>query len=130
MILTKEDLAILAKFDFDVAPVGVKFLAQRRPDMVERLEENMAFCEMLKTAQEGNAFYADAKNHTCDAGMYVLGQTDAPEPYISGAFGAGLKIFAEPRAASRPYHFPGSGRGLPTTSPFPRWISSPLIPMS
>ena len=55
MILTQEQLAILDKFDFDVPPVGVKFFAQR-PDMVERLDEDMALCEMLKRAQEGNAF--------------------------------------------------------------------------
>ena len=112
MTLTKEDLAILDKFDFDVQPVGVKFLA-RRPDMVERLDENMAFCEMLKRAQEGNAFFADAENHTCEAGLYVLGQADAPEPFISGEFGAGLKIFEEARSASRLYlYIPKIGRGV------------------
>jgi uncharacterized protein (DUF169 family) len=104
MILTLEELAILDKFDFDVPPVGVKFLAQQ-PDMVERLDEKMALCEMLKKAQEGNTFFADAKNHTCEAGLYVLGQADAPGPFISGAFGAGLKIFEEPRSAGRLYHY-------------------------
>jgi uncharacterized protein (DUF169 family) len=104
MILTQEELAILDKFDFDVPPVGVKFFAQQ-PDMVERLDANMALCEMLKKAQEGNAFFADAKNHTCEAGLYVLGQADAPGPFISGAFGAGLKIFEEPRSAGRLYHY-------------------------
>jgi len=29
MILTKKDLAILEKFDFDVQPVGIKFLAKQ-----------------------------------------------------------------------------------------------------
>jgi uncharacterized protein (DUF169 family) len=112
MTLTKEDLAILDKFDFDVQPVGVKFLT-KRPDMVERLDENMAFCEMLKRAQEGNAFFADAENHTCEAGLYVLGQADALEPYVSGEFGAGLKIFEEPRSASRLYlYIPKIGRGV------------------
>ena len=104
MSLTKKDLAILDKFDFDVQPVGVKFLA-KRPDMVERLNENLTLCEMLKRAQEGNAFYSDAENHTCEAGLYVLGQADVPEPFISGEFGAGLKIFEEPRSASRLYQY-------------------------
>jgi uncharacterized protein (DUF169 family) len=111
MILTERDLAILGKFEFDVQPVGVKFLA-KRPDRIERLNENMALCEMLKKAQEGNVFYADRENHTCDAGPYVLGQADAPEPFISGRFGAGLKIFEEPRSASRLYQYiPRIGRG-------------------
>jgi uncharacterized protein (DUF169 family) len=104
MILTKKDLAILEKFNFEVQPVGVKFLAKRL-DMVERLNGNMALCEMLKRAQEGDAFFADKENHTCEAGLYVLGQADAPEPYVSGEFGAGLKIFEEPRSASRLYQY-------------------------
>jgi uncharacterized protein (DUF169 family) len=112
MTLTKEYVAILDKFSFDTPPVGVKFLSQQ-PDMVERLNENMAFCEMLKTAHEGNAFFADAQNHTCEAGLYVLGQADAAAPFISGEFGAGLKIFEEPRSAARLYHYiPKIGRGI------------------
>jgi len=112
MILNKENQAILQKFDFDVAPVGVKFLA-KPPDMVERLEEKMAFCEMLKAAQNGRAFFADLKSHTCEAGLYVLGQADAPEPFISGQFGAGLQIYDAPRSASRLYHhIPRIGRGV------------------
>jgi uncharacterized protein (DUF169 family) len=112
MSLNKRDFAVLDKFDFDVQPVGVKFLS-RRPDMVERLGEKMAFCEMLKKAQEGNAFFADAENHTCEAGLYVLGQADSPEPFINGEFGAGLKIFEAPRSASRLYlHIPTIGKGI------------------
>jgi uncharacterized protein (DUF169 family) len=112
MTLTKNDFDILDKFDFDVKPVVVKFLV-KQPNMVERLTENMAFCEMLKKAQDGNAFFADVENHTCGAGSYVLGQTDALEPFISGQFGAGLQIFDSPRSASRIYHhIPKIGRGV------------------
>ena len=112
MILTKEYVTILDKLDFDIPPVGVKFLA-KRPDIVERLDEKMALCEMLKKAQAGNAFFADAANHTCEAGLYVLGQADIGEPFASGDFGAGLKIFEEPRSASRLYlHIPKIGRGI------------------
>ena len=112
MTLTKKDLALLNKFEFAVQPVGVKF-SLRPPDAVERLGKNMALCEMLKHAQEGNAFFADAKNHTCEAGPYVLGQADAPEPFIGGEFGAGLKIFEAPRSASRLYlYLPKIGKGV------------------
>jgi uncharacterized protein (DUF169 family) len=112
MSLTKKDLAILDKFDFDVQPVGVKFLA-KRPENMGRLDENMTLCEMLKRAQEGNVFYSDKENHTCDAGLYVLGQADAPEPYVNGEFGAGLKIFEEARSASRLYQYiPRIGKGV------------------
>ena len=112
MILTKEYHALLEKFEFERQPVGVKFLA-KQPNMVERLEEKMALCEMLKQAQEGAAFFADAQNHTCEAGLYVLGQADISEPFASGGFGAGLKIFEAPRSASRLYlHIPKIGRGI------------------
>jgi uncharacterized protein (DUF169 family) len=112
MMLSKKDLSTLDKFAFDVPPVAVKF-SVKRPDKVERLAENMAFCEMLKKAQEGNAFFADRENHVCEAGLYVLGQEDAPEPFISGQFGAGLQIFEEPRSASRLYQYiPKIGKGV------------------
>jgi uncharacterized protein (DUF169 family) len=112
MTVTKQDFAVLDGFDFDVQPVAVIFSATR-PGQVERLGERLAFCEMLKRAQQGHAFWVDAENHTCEAGLYVLGQADAPEPFISGRFGAGLKIFEEPRAASRLYQYiPTIGRGV------------------
>jgi len=112
MTLTKKDFSILGKFAFDVPPVAVKFSAKRPPKM-ERLAEKLALCEMLKKAQQGNAFFADAENHACEAGLYVLGQADALQPFISGEFGAGLQIFEEPRSASRLYlHIPKLGRGI------------------
>jgi uncharacterized protein (DUF169 family) len=55
MTVAEADLAILDRFQFGVQPVGARFSA-RRPDSVDRLGENMAFCEMLKRAQQGNAF--------------------------------------------------------------------------
>jgi len=112
MTLTKKDFAILDKFEFDVQPVCVKFLA-KRPDIVKRLDETMALCEMLKKAQEGNAFFVEKENHACEAGLYVLGQAEAPGPFISGEFGAGLKIFEDARSASRLYHYiPRIGKGV------------------
>jgi uncharacterized protein (DUF169 family) len=112
MTLTKKDLSILNKFGFEVPPVGVKFSA-RCPEAVDRLGEKIAFCQMLKKAQEGNAFYADAENHYCEAGLYVLGQADVPAPFISGEYGAGLKIFDGPHSAGRLYlHIPRINKGV------------------
>jgi uncharacterized protein (DUF169 family) len=128
MTLTKKDFTILDKFDFEIQPVGVKFLAEQ-PDMVERLDENMAFCAMLKKAQEGDAFYADTENHTCDAGPYVLGQADAPAPYLSGEFGAGLKIFEEPRSAGRLYlYIPKIDKGVVNYVAFSPWTKLSFEP--
>ena len=128
MTLTERDFAVLDKFDFDTQPVGVKFLV-KRPDMVERLGENMALCQMLKQAQDGNAFYADIENHTCEAGPYVLGQADAPEPFINGEFGAGLRIFEEPRTASRLYLYtPKIERGVVNYVAFSPWTELSFEP--
>jgi uncharacterized protein (DUF169 family) len=103
MVLAKKDFAILDKFNFDIQPIGVKFLV-KRPDTVERLNKSMTLCEMLKKALEGNAFYADADNHTCDAGLHVLGQTELSDTYINGEYGTGLQVFDSPRSGSRLYH--------------------------
>lgn len=112
MGLVEKDYDVLEKFEFDRSPVGVKFLAGP-PDKLERLDERLALCEMLKQAQEGRAFFADAAMHACEAGLYVLGQAEAPEPFINGAFGAGLQIYEAARSASRLYqHIPRIGRGL------------------
>jgi uncharacterized protein (DUF169 family) len=104
MTLTKKHLHIFEKFDFDIPPVGVKFLTEQ-PDTVERLDEKLALCEMLSKAQQGDSFFADAQNHTCGAGLYVLGQADITAPFASGNFGAGLEIFEAPRSAGRLYHY-------------------------
>lgn len=110
MTLNKGDLAVLNRFNFDRQPVGVKFLV-KRPDKIARLGESMALCEMLKRAQESDAFYVDTENHTCRGGLYILGQAEVPQRYLNGEWGAGLKIFEEPRSASRLYlHIPTIGR--------------------
>jgi uncharacterized protein (DUF169 family) len=93
---------ILGRLNLEIKPVAVRFLI-RRPDGIDRLEKNMSFCEMLKEAQGGNSFYADADNHTCEAGAYILGIKDAPPPFTNGEYGAGLKVFKEPRSARRIY---------------------------
>jgi uncharacterized protein (DUF169 family) len=104
LALTKQDFAILDDFRFDIKPVGVKYLV-KPPEGVGRLDKKMALCEMLKRAQEGELFFADAKNHTCEAGPYVLGQSEIEPQLVSGEFGAGLGAFRDNRAAARVYHY-------------------------
>lgn len=112
MAISIKDYAILEKFGFEAAPVGVKFLT-RIPDNLPRLEENLPFCQMLKKAQEGDFFYADDANHSCEGGLYVLGRVEVSDPILSGEFGAGLKVYESPRSASRLYpKLPRMGKGL------------------
>jgi uncharacterized protein (DUF169 family) len=95
-------IELLNKLNLEIKPVAVGFLT-KQPIGIDRLAKNMFFCEMLKTAQQGSHFYADSENHTCDAGLYLIGGPDAPRQYLNGEFGAGLEIFKEPRAARRIY---------------------------
>lgn len=104
MSLDPKAFSILERFHFEVPPVGVKFF-RRRPEGFDKPGEKLAFCEMLKKAQEGRVFLAEAGDHSCEAGLYVLGQAEAPGAYRGGEFGAGLNIFQEPRSAARLYHY-------------------------
>ena len=104
MKFTKDDIALLDKFNFEIPPVSVKFFT-RQPEDIKKLDKTMAFCEMLAWAQKGNAFFTDHNNHTCEAGPYVLGIAGVPDPFVSGEFGAGLQIFESTRSASRLYQY-------------------------
>jgi uncharacterized protein (DUF169 family) len=104
MAANKEDYAILNEFHFDIQPVGVKYLV-RPPEGIAPLDQKLALCEMLKKAQGGDVFYANAADHTCEAGQYILGQREIEDQFISGEFGAGLGLFKDARAAARLYHY-------------------------
>jgi uncharacterized protein (DUF169 family) len=100
----KHDWSILEKLRLEVAPVGIKYLS-KLPQGSAKLDEKIALCEMLKSAFHGYSFYAAAKNHACEAGLYVLGQTELAKQYHSGEFGAELGVFRDKRAARRLYEY-------------------------
>jgi len=128
MALTTEDFAILKEFQFEIEPVGIKYLTHA-PDGLTKLDERMTLCEMLKKAQATDPFYGSAPNHTCGAGLYVLGQTDLEEQFVNGEFGAGLGVFCDTRAASRLYHYiPKIGRGVVNYVAFSRLGKLPFDP--
>ena len=54
------DLSIFNKFNFKGPPVGVKFMFHK-PEGIERLDKNIAFCVMVKEAQERGA--AESMNY-------------------------------------------------------------------
>lgn len=98
----KPDLSIFKKFNFESTPVGVKYL-YHKPDGIERLDKNLAFCAMLKEAQQrGTPFYADSENHACSAALYVLGG-ELPEIVEAGYLGVAYKIYKEARVNRRIY---------------------------
>jgi uncharacterized protein (DUF169 family) len=103
MRLTKKDLSILDKFNFQVPVVGVNFLV-KKPEKINRLKGKMAFCEMLKLAQEGSVFYSGLDNHDCGGGKHVIGGEVEPA-YTTGQFGAGLNVFCDAPTASNIYQY-------------------------
>ena len=102
MAVKKENYAILRKFEFKFPPLGIKFTT-KRPAGIKRITEKMTLCEMIKHAHAGNTFYAEAGDHTCDAGTYLLGQTDIEPVFRNGEYGAGLGVFDSPRSGARLY---------------------------
>ncbi|MBN2061182.1 MAG: DUF169 domain-containing protein [Deltaproteobacteria bacterium] len=108
----KADFSILNRLNFKISPIGIKYFP-KPPESLNRLEGKIALCEMLKRAQEGEAFYADVENQACGAGAYVLGQKDIHPRCHNGEYGAALKIFDSPRSGARLYHYiPTVARGI------------------
>jgi uncharacterized protein (DUF169 family) len=106
------DFAILNRFNFANQPVGVKFLFDK-PEGFDRLDGKMAFCQMLRRAQQDDtAFYADLENHECVAATHLFGH-DIPVQFEAGLFGAELGVFEEPRANQKVYrHVPRLEKGI------------------
>jgi len=93
----QQDLSVFSKFNFEMPPIGVKFLFHK-PEGIERLDKNIAFCQMLKEAQlRGTPFYAEPENQSCQPGAYVWG-SESPKVFESGLFGVALKVFKDARA--------------------------------
>ncbi len=87
--------------NLDVPPVGVKFSA-RPPEGMQLLDDRLRLCEMLKRAQQGNAFYAAPDNHTCTGGLYIMGK-DLPHAYTTGEYAEGMQLYESSKAARRIY---------------------------
>lgn len=100
---TLRDYSVFDKFNFERKPVGIKFLL-KKPDGIDRLDKELALCEMFKEAQERSPFYAIKENFAC-LGSLVLGIRE-PEPiFESGEVGAKEGIYKEARANKRIYQY-------------------------
>ena len=106
-----QDLSIYKKFNFEYAPVGMKFLFHK-PEGMEKTEKSLAFCEMVKEAQERvTPFYFTQENENC-FGTIGLGMMEAPPIVECGRLGVKFEIFQDARANNRLYqHLPKFERG-------------------
>ena len=104
MAFKQNDFDIFDDLKFHIQPVGIKYHTIM-PEGINKSTQKMALCEMLKTAQGGEVFYAEAKNHTCEVGPHIFGHKDPKEQFINGEFGAGLQAFKDTGAAANVYRY-------------------------
>jgi uncharacterized protein (DUF169 family) len=98
---TPESLSIFEKFNFEIPPVGIKFLYHKL-EGIEHIDKQMSFCQMVGEEQKrGKPFYFTKGDEIC-IGSLALGMVDAPI-VESGQIGQKLEIFKEPRDNSKLY---------------------------
>ncbi len=103
MSATRRDLSIFNKFNFKRKPIGIKYMLLK-PEGIGKLDKNMALCEMIKEAQEGDPFYVVKENIEC-VGPILLGMVEPDPIFESGEVGPRLGIFEEARANARLYQY-------------------------
>lgn len=87
------DFSVLDKFDLERKPVGVKFTIEK-PKGIKRIDKDLNMCEMLKEAQENDAFYVTPDDWVCvGVEQMILGMKDAEPLLVSGLFGGEEGLF-------------------------------------
>jgi uncharacterized protein (DUF169 family) len=107
-----EDYAALDKFNFEYKPVAVQF-AIARPEGIKRIDKELNMCEMLKEAQNSDAFYVTPEDWVCVGIEQVIIGLQDPEPVlVSGIFGGGEGLFKSNSACRAMYDYlPSLPRG-------------------
>ena len=99
-----QDFSIYKKLELDHPPLGIKY-EFHKPEGIEQLDKSLAFCEMIKEAQQrGAPFYFTKENETC-FGTIGLGMMEAPPILESGRLGVKFEIFQDARANNHLYQF-------------------------
>jgi len=99
MIPLQTDLSIYNKLNLERPVVGMKYLFNR-PEGIKQIDKSLAFCEMVKEAQQRNEpFYFSKENEDC-AGKNALGMEETSAVAIAGQVGGGGRIFQDDRANS------------------------------
>jgi uncharacterized protein (DUF169 family) len=99
------DFSVLNKFGFERKPVGVMY-SVTRPKGIKRLEKELNFCEMLKEAQEGNAFYVTPEDWVCvGIEQMILGMKDAEPLLVSGMLGGEEGLYKGANACRGMYDY-------------------------
>jgi len=107
------DFSIYEKFNFENAPVAVKFLLTKPDEGIKKLDKSLALCEMITEARVRNEpFYITKDNESC-VGKVALGMVDLEVPVEAGLVGPKFGIYQEARANNALYrHVHMFRRGL------------------
>ncbi len=104
---SKCDYTILDKFDFKYSPVGFKFFndaSDLKGLGLEKLDKRIAWCQMIREAQKGIAFYAEEDNQFCEPGVFLTGQGELSPMASGGRIGPPFDIYPQERANRRVYY--------------------------
>ena len=105
MASKRQGYSALDKFNFERKPVGVKFMITK-PEGIKHIDKELNMCEMLKEAQENDAFYVAPEDWVCvGVEQMILGMED-PEPVlVSGIFGGEEGLFKGDNACRAMYDY-------------------------
>lgn len=102
---TPRDYSVLDKFNFERKPVGVKFMIER-PKGIKRIDKELNMCEMLKEAQENDAFYVGPEDWVCvGVEQMILGMKDVEPVLVSGLLGGDEGLYKEANACRAMYQY-------------------------
>ncbi len=112
MTTLSQDLSIYNRFDFEKAPVAVKFYLPR-PEGIKQIDKSLPFCEMIKEAQlKKEPFYITKDDEDC-VGKVALGMVDIETAVEGGLIGPRFGIYQEARANNALYrHVHTFNRGM------------------
>jgi len=99
------DYSVLDKFDLERKPVGVKFMIDK-PEGIKHLDKELNMCEMLKEAQENDAFYVAPDDWVCVGVEQMILGMEEPEPVlVSGIFGGDEGLFRDASSCRAMYQY-------------------------
>jgi uncharacterized protein (DUF169 family) len=102
---TPRDYSVLDRFNLERKPVGVKFMIERPKD-IKRIDKELNMCEMLKEAQENDAFYVGPDDWVCvGVEQMILGMKDPSPALVSGLLGGEEDLYREASACRTMYQY-------------------------
>ena len=95
------DYSIFDKLNFEMKPVGIKYLPYI-PDGIDRIKKSLYFCQMFKEAQTSEPFYVQKEDFHCTEPL-TLGMEDPDPVLLSGLVGEMDDLYDELRANQKIY---------------------------